>query len=109
MPLDTALQDHAIARRQLAAALKELAATERRVATAPAEPGDAAHLHRRVETSRRTLHEAEAALAKAPARTVWAFLIKVEALVSETMSADTVAALRSDANALLDSQTTWAA
>lgn len=107
MPLDIALQHHAIARRQLAAALKELAASER-VGAGPADPQGIDPM-RRIEHMRRALGEAEAELAKAPARTVWAFLIKVEALVDESMSADTVEALRRDANALLDAQARRAA
>ena len=107
MPLDIALQHHAIARRQLAAALKELAASER-VGAGPADPQGIDPM-RRIEHMRRALREAEAELAKAPARTVWAFLIKVEALVDESMSADTVEALRRDANALLDAQARRAA
>ena len=108
MPLDIALQHHAIARRQLVTALKEFAAAERVDVTCHA-PAGAAPVGVRVDALRRALDEAEAELARAPARTVWAFLIKVEALVSETMSPDTVAAIRRDANGLLDSQSNWAA
>ena len=107
MSLDIALQHHAIARRQLAAALKELAAAER-VGAGPFDPPGVDPM-KQIEAMRRALGEAEADLAKAPVRTVWAFLIKVEALVDESMSAATVEALRRDANALLDAQSKWAA
>ena len=108
MSLDTALQQYAIAQRQLAGALKELAAAER-AAEGSASPCGLSPATRRVETLRSAFAEAEIELADAPVRTVWAFLIKVEALAGETMSPEAAIALRRDANALLDAQSRRAA
>ena len=104
LPLDAALQRHTIARRQHIAALKELAGIERANLRAVAPMGTATQAER-VAATRHALRAAESDVSEAPARTVWAFLIKVEALACETMSPEAAEALRRDACALLDAQT----
>ena len=108
LSLDAALQRHTIARRQHAAALKELAATERANLRAIC-PIATSSIRDRIAETRRALDAAEAELAAAPARTVWAFLIKVETLAEETMTPEAAALLRRDASALLDQQSRSAA
>lgn len=103
LPLDAALQRHTIARRQHVAALRELAGIERANLRAVCPIGVTSHVER-VEATRDALLAAEKSVSEAPARTVWAFLIKVEALAGETMSPEAAEALRQDASSLLDAQ-----
>ena len=108
VPLDSALERLTIARRQHMSALKELAGTERANLRALC-PIETAPVRARVEATRQALERAELDLADSPARNVWAFLIKVEALAEETMSPAAAESLRRDAGALLDAQSRAAA